>query len=247
MRNTVTLMAIMHPKQARPRVCVFCSTKSGKDGSGPVAARELSQALQQHKIELIYGGGTTGLMGELARERVRLGGIESVIGVIPYALVDREREVAGKVTASKSKLGGMLSALGIKNTPQISTREPLGDDVHDLPPDPDYGRVVGVSSLARRKAVMMDLVTHAGPGSGFVALPGALGSLDEVLEVVTHRQLGVHRLPMVLINVDGFWDGMKTWVKGAYEKGYMGDESRDFIKIVDTPEEAVEYITNYKP
>ena len=73
------------------RICVFASTLLGNSPANTDAARALAHVFHDRGIHLIYGGGTSGLMGELARERVRLGGPDSVTGIIPGALVLPER------------------------------------------------------------------------------------------------------------------------------------------------------------
>jgi uncharacterized protein (TIGR00730 family) len=218
------------------RICVFCSTQTGAAPSGPTAARELAAGLHARGIELVYGGGSTGLMGEVARERVRLGGPHSVIGVTPYDLVESEREGRGM---SKSPGGARMSS-GASEDPGVAALCAASEDVFPMPEDNVYGRAVGVPSLSRRKAVMMELVTTGGPGSGFIALPGGFGSLDEVLEVVTARQMGMHALPMVLCNVDGFWDGFVAWMDRAVETEFLRMDSREIVKVVDGVDQAIE-------
>lgn len=229
------------------RICVFCSTQNGTDPSGTEAARQLATLMHENDITLVYGGGTTGLMGTLAAERVRLGGLETVIGVTPYGLLESERQVQGKDTAF-AKLKSMLStsdtesgksASGSAKNDKLASR---WADTVALPSDPKYGQLVGVPTLARRKALMMDLVKNGGPGSGFIALPGGFGSLDEVLEVVTHRQLNAHSQQMILVNVDKFWDGLGLWIRNASDKGFVGDESRSFVDIVDSVATALDLL-----
>lgn len=237
----------MSSSTTQMRICVFCSTQNGIEPSAAEAARQLAQIMHENDVILVYGGGTTGLMGTLAAERVRLGGIESVIGIIPYGLIEREREPEGKAKDStlsklKNMLGNSDSEATVSKPEKPHALVPGWTDAVDLPPDAKYGQIVGVPSLTRRKALMMDLVKKGGPGSGFLALPGGFGSLDEVLEVLTHRQLNAHAQQMVLVNVDGFWDGFGTWIKNASEKGFIGEESRSFVDIVDSPGAAMDLL-----
>jgi uncharacterized protein (TIGR00730 family) len=217
-------------------------------------------------IQLVYGGGTNGLMGEVARERVKLGGPETVIGVTPSALVGDERKSAADPDRRLEAMGleserqpsfprGTLSQLvtGFKNlldsTPSGSIAptaasqsfEPVAN-VTNLPTDPLYGRAVVVPSLSARKAHMIRLVQAGAPGSGFLALPGGFGTLDEVAEVVTLRQHGMHSKGVVLVNIDGFWDGLMTWLQHALDRGFVQERSRDYLKISAEVEEAVELL-----
>jgi uncharacterized protein (TIGR00730 family) len=75
-----------------------------------------------------------------------------------------------------------------------------------------------VPSLAERKALMADL------SDGFVALPGGFGTLDELFEVVTWAQLGLHAKPMGVLDVDGYWSGLLAQVERAVADGLVPGE-----------------------
>jgi uncharacterized protein (TIGR00730 family) len=75
-----------------------------------------------------------------------------------------------------------------------------------------------VPSLAERKALMADL------SDGFVALPGGFGTLDELFEVVTWAQLGLHAKPMGVLDVNGYWSGLLTQVERAVADGLVPGE-----------------------
>ena len=59
---------------------------------------------------------------------------------------------------------------------------------------------------------------------GFVALPGGFGTMDELFEVVTWAQLGLHTKPIGLLDVDGYWDGLVAWVQRAVADGLVPAE-----------------------
>jgi uncharacterized protein (TIGR00730 family) len=73
-------------------ICVFCGAKPGSSPAYLAAARSLAHVLHEHNIHLVYGGGTVGIMGELARTLVSLSGPMAVHGIIPTALVSLERQ-----------------------------------------------------------------------------------------------------------------------------------------------------------
>ncbi|CZR64278.1 uncharacterized protein PAC_14176 [Phialocephala subalpina] len=73
------------------KVCVFCGSSPGKSPLHMEAARSLAHVFHQHNVSLVYGGGTVGLMGEVARTLVGLSGPEAVHGIIPAPLVKYER------------------------------------------------------------------------------------------------------------------------------------------------------------
>ena len=77
-------------------------------------------------------------------------------------------------------------------------------------------RVVG--SMHERKATMARL------SDGFVALPGGLGTLEETLEVLTWTQLGIHRKPVGVLNVEGYWDGLERMLGHAIREGFVRAE-----------------------
>ena len=120
------------------------------------AARAFGRILAENGIRLVYGGGSVGLMGTLAKAVLDHGG--SVTGVIPDFLVNREH---------------MLE----RSQEQIITR-----DMHE------------------RKRIMFERA------DAFVALPGGVGTLEELVEQLTWAQLGRHKKPILIANIKGFWD-----------------------------------------
>ncbi|MEO1599001.1 MAG: TIGR00730 family Rossman fold protein [Pseudomonadota bacterium] len=72
-----------------------------------------------------------------------------------------------------------------------------------------------------------------------VALPGGPGTLDELIEVVTWRQLGLHAKPAVLVNVGGYWDPLLAMLAHIEAEGFCGPEVRGFLTVVDSAEAAV--------
>ncbi len=67
----------------------------------------------------------------------------------------------------------------------------------------------------------------------FVALPGGLGTLDELAEVLTWNQLGIHAKPLALLDVGGCWDGLLAWLDRAVHDGFVRAEHRDAVVVVD--------------
>jgi uncharacterized protein (TIGR00730 family) len=73
-----------------------------------------------------------------------------------------------------------------------------------------------------------------------VVLPGGAGSLDELFEVLTWRQLGLHEKPCVLVNVSGYWDPLIALVDHMIAQGFVGEEVRDFFEVVADGEAALD-------
>uniref|UniRef100_A0A1S4BX87 Cytokinin riboside 5'-monophosphate phosphoribohydrolase n=3 Tax=Nicotiana TaxID=4085 RepID=A0A1S4BX87_TOBAC len=144
------------------RICVFCGSSSGKKSSYQEAAIDLGKELVERRIDLVYGGGSIGLMG-LVSQAVHDGG-RHVLGVIPKTLMPREL-----------------------------TGETIGE-------------VRAVSGMHQRKAEM------ARQADAFIALPGGYGTLEELLEVITWAQLGIHQKPVGLLNVEGYYNSLLSFI-----------------------------------
>ncbi|MCB1510732.1 MAG: TIGR00730 family Rossman fold protein [Hyphomicrobiaceae bacterium] len=150
-------------------VCVYCGSGKGRNKAYGKAARELGKALAKADIGLVYGGGSLGLMGEVAKSTIKAGG--RVTGIIPAFLSEREQ---------------MLT------------------EASDL---------VVVDDMHQRKMMMFER------SDAFVALPGGIGTLEELVEQLTWSQLGRHQKPIILANIDDFWAPFLTLL------GHMRDET----------------------
>jgi len=136
-------------------ICVYCGSNTGANPAYAAAARTLGQLLAKANIGLVYGGGSLGLMGELARSVLDHGG--RVTGIIPGFLSVKER---------------MLR---------------------------EADELIVVDDMHQRKKLMFDR------SDAFVALPGGIGTLEELVEQLTWSQLGRHSKPIVLVDIAGFW------------------------------------------
>ncbi|OQN98219.1 hypothetical protein B0A48_15495 [Cryoendolithus antarcticus] len=203
-----------------PVICVFCGASPGTSPAHLAAARDLAQALHASNAHLVYGGGTVGLMGELAKTLVSLSGPQAVHGIIPRALMRFER-----------------------NT------DPNGESIEALEKVIDeskFGRTTIVPDMHTRKHMMAQEVIAGGEGSGFVALSGGYGTLEELMEVVTWNQLGIHEKGVVVFNVEGYWDGLLEWVRKAVETGFVGEGNKGIMVEAKTAEEVVEKLRGYR-
>ena len=87
-----------------------------------------------------------------------------------------------------------------------------------------------VDSMHERKALMADL------SDAFVALPGGVGTFEELFEAITWTQLGLHRKPCGLLNVDGFYDGLLHFLDHAWAEGFIKPETRAIVSSDTDPE-----------
>uniref|UniRef100_A0A7N0RBP9 Cytokinin riboside 5'-monophosphate phosphoribohydrolase n=1 Tax=Kalanchoe fedtschenkoi TaxID=63787 RepID=A0A7N0RBP9_KALFE len=179
------------------RICVFCGSSPGKNPSYQLAAIQLGQQLVERSIDLVYGGGSIGLMG-LVSQAVYDGG-RHVLGVIPKTLMPRE--ITG-VTV---------------------------------------GEVRAVSGMHQRKAEM------ARQADAFIALPGGYGTLEELLEVITWAQLGIHKKPVGLLNVDGYYNSLLSFIDKAVDEGFITPASRHIIVSAPTAHELICKLEDYDP
>ena len=93
-----------------------------------------------------------------------------------------------------------------------------------------------VANMHERKAKMTDLA------DGFIALPGGIGTLDELFEAWSWNALGYHAKPFCLLNVGGFWDGMIEFIDHATKSGFLSASRREQLLVASTPEQALELL-----
>lgn len=217
----------------RTKICVFCGGNDGIDPGHKEAAHKLAIVMAEHDIDLgdllscslstiplvtkhqaVYGGGTVGLMGTIARTLCSIKGPDSVHGIIPEALLKLER----------SNL----------------TTTALVPDVAE------YGRTTVVKDMHTRKKLMADEILSAGPGSGFIALSGGFGTVEELFEMTTWNQLGIQGRGVCLLNINGYWDGILQWLDKAVLQGFIKPDHRAILVSVDTSAEAVKVLNEHQ-
>ena len=132
-------------------ICVFASSSSSVAGVYKTAARQLGEDIARKGWGIVFGAGTQGLMGELARQARKNNGC--LTGVIPDSL----------------------------NSPGIVYEE--------------CDELIATHTMRERKAIMEQR------SFAFIALPGGFGTLEEILEIITLKQLGYHNKPVVLMNI----------------------------------------------
>ncbi|KAG6417087.1 hypothetical protein SASPL_119237 [Salvia splendens] len=203
------------------KICVFCGSNPGHRQVFSDAAIDLGNELVKRKINLVYGGGSVGLMGLLS-QRVYDGGCH-VLGVIPKALVPVELDFgaifdnAGEVVIISNKSG---------------TRQISGETV---------GEVRIVSDMHERKADM------AREAEAFIALPGGYGTMEELLEMITWAQLGIHKKPVGLLNVDGYYDPLLALFDKGVEEGFIKQAARHIVLSAPTAEELLTKMEQHAP
>src|SRR4029077_4705491 len=137
-------------------VCVYCGSGPGNNPRFVEAAIALGKVFAENDIRLVYGGGSIGLMGAIAKSTLEHGG--KVTGIIPDFLRARENALT---------------------------------TVQEMIVTPD---------MHERKRLMFER------SDAFIALPGGIGTLEELVEQLTWQQLGRHAKPVLLANIDNFWE-----------------------------------------
>ncbi len=173
-------------------VAVFCGSKPGRKAVYMKEAHHLGEILARHDISLIYGAGTTGLMGAVAEGVFSEEG--SVVGATIKSLYDIEKPQEIAMRAEKFEVFGRMS---------------------------------------ERKVAMVD------QSDAICILPGGYGTLDELFEVLTLRQLGVKNFPIVLVNIGGFFSTLHQFLFEMVGEGFVQPYQLKLIGIVNSVEEVL--------
>lgn len=96
--------------------------------------------------------------------------------------------------------------------------------------------LIETASMHERKQTMARL------SDGVIALPGGCGTLEELLEIITWKQLGLYLNPIIILNIDGFYDLLLAQLDKCVENNFMRIEHADIWKVASTPQEAMEML-----
>lgn len=96
-------------------------------------------------------------------------------------------------------------------------------------------------TMRDRKRMMEDL------SDAFIAVPGGIGTFDELFEIVTLRQLGLHQKPVALFNVNGYYNHILDMFDFAVKEGFITEKIGEIVPTFETAEEIMEYFENYNP
>jgi uncharacterized protein (TIGR00730 family) len=162
-------------------ICVYCGSKPGHNPAFVQLAVQVGTWIGTHGGQLVYGGGRSGLMGQVAEATMAAGG--TVVGIIPTALVEKEFAHHG------------------------CTELHVVDTMHE------------------RKRLMAE------KADAFLALPGGIGTFEELFEVWTWRQLGYHDKPVGILNCDGYYDGLLRFIDQVVQDGFMSDWQTGLVTV----------------
>ncbi|MEM1134934.1 MAG: TIGR00730 family Rossman fold protein [Bacteroidota bacterium] len=179
------------------KICVFCGASPGSETIYKETAECFGNFLANEKYELIYGGGSTGMMGFIADACLSKGG--KVIGLIPRFLTAKEIDHKGLT------------------------------------------QLLQVDSMHERKQKMADIA------DAFIALPGGMGTMDELCEIVTWSQLGLHQKPIGILNIKGYFDSFIKFMDHMVTQRFLSEDNRKIVVTDNDPKKLLEKMKRYKP
>lgn len=176
----------------------------------------------------VFCGSSRGLSDQYinAAKELGLALVKRNIGLVyGGASVGLMGEIANTVMEAKGEVIGVIPKALVE-------REVACKKLPDL-------RVVG--SMHERKALMVEL------SDGFIALPGGLGTLEELFEVLTWAQLGIHEKPCGILNINGYFDHLVEFLNHTESQKFIEKEHRSMILIDNEPAELIKKFTSYEP
>ena len=186
-----------HKIKHMKKVCVYAASSPHIAEKYFEGAAALSKALVEAGFTIVYGGGSTGLMGQVADTAIENGG--EVIGIIPEFMEQIEWGHNG---------------------------------ITEL-------RVVG--DMHERKKKMADEV------DAVVALPGGCGTMEELLEVITWKRLGLFTKPIIIVNIDGYYDLLVEMLAKSISENFMGTKHQDMWIVLNDPSKIISALNNSTP
>jgi uncharacterized protein (TIGR00730 family) len=178
-------------------ICVYSGSSDKTHQDFQDAAYEMGAVLAGEGIVLVYGAGSTGLMGAVADGALESGG--KVVGVMPE----------------------------IFNTPKLAHQK--------------LTRLEIVEDLHQRKARLAELA------DGFIALPGGFGTMEELFEILTWAQIGLHTKPIGLLNVRHYFDPLLDFIDSARAEGFIYTEHRSLFSASEKPSVLLKVLQNHSP
>lgn len=176
----------------------------------------------------VYSGSNLGLRSEYKESAKLLGKIlaenkiELVYGGSRIGLMG---EISNEVLRNNGKVIGVMPK-GLFS----------GEMVHE-----NLTKLIEVENMHERKQTMAEL------SDGFIALPGGLGTFEELFEVLSWAQLGIHKKPIGILNISNFFDPLLHMIRNACTEGFMNESNIKLISVSDTPSELIKQMKNYVP
>jgi hypothetical protein len=171
------------------RICVYCASSARIDQAYFDATEKLAIDFVKNNIQVVYGGGASGLMGKLADTIIEHGG--NIKGIMPKFM--------NEVEWAHKKLVDLE----------------FTDTMHE-----------------RKAKFLIDI-------DGLVTLPGGTGTLEELLEALTLKRLGLFTKPIVILNTNGYYDPLKLMLERCVEENFMITRHLEMWTFVDHPDQVI--------
>lgn len=179
------------------KVCVYCASSDKIADHYFELSKSLGKLFAQNNIEVVFGGGSKGLMGSLADSMLQHNG--KITGIMPKFMREVEWQHNG---------------------------------VH---------KIVYTESMAERKALLIRDI------DAIIALPGGCGTLEELLEAITLKRLGMFTKPILIFNKGGFYDPLINMFDKCVSESFMRAEHKAIWSVVDEVDQVLEAIRNAPP
>ena len=176
------------------KVTIYCASSDKIDPVFFQGARQIAHILVENNIDILFGGGAKGLMGQLADTACENGG--KIVGIMPHFMKEVEWQHNG------------ISELILVN------------DMHE-----------------RKKKLLEDT-------DAVIALPGGSGTLEELLEAITLKKLGVFTKPIVIYNQNGYYQPLIDMFDKCIEQKFMRGEHRRIWSVISKAEELMDALNN---
>lgn len=177
-------------------IAVFCGASAGRRALYMQEAHRLGEILAQNEVKLVYGAGTTGLMGAVADGAFSENG--DVVGATIRELYDIEK-------------------------PEALEQKAVKFEVWDL--------------MSERKVSMVK------QADAICILPGGYGTMDEMFEVLTLKQLGIIKAPIVVVNINGFFDTLEQFIFEMIGEGFVKPYQLKLLRFVKSVDGVLPAIT----
>ena len=189
----------------------------------------ISFILQYNKMNICVFCSSSNAIDEVYFEEAKTVG--KIIAENGHILINGGANVGLMETVTKSAKENEGKTIGI--IPEmLKSRSLVSDHAH---------QVIVTNDMMERKAKMREM------SDAFIALPGGFGTLEEILEVITLRQLSYHIKPIVFINTNNFFDSLFNQFELAYSENFSKEIYREMYFVTKNAKKAINYIENYQP
>ncbi|MDX2430244.1 MAG: TIGR00730 family Rossman fold protein [Bacteroides sp.] len=174
----------------------------------------------------VYCGSSSGVNGIYRDQAAHLGKM----------LAERGTEVI--FGGGKVGLMGILADAALKAGGRVTGIIPGFLHIKEVAHD-GLSKMITVDNMHERKALIFD------KSDGFIALPGGFGTLDELFEMLTWAQLGLHQKAVGILNVNGYYDSILKGVDTMVEEGFLKTDNREIIQVSGEADELLQMMENY--